>query len=200
MSDKYWAAYTENGKVFQVSKIPDYVTHEQISSTLKEGSTLLEIDENQATALFNIQPHLQAFIDDKGDLVSVTYHNNPRTEKKQEVSFLKLKLREKPITYGQVPFDADERSQGLITGLILRLERGDGLPIGWGGWRDKENVFHWENDTAEVVLDHMKNIAGLIENREQYLFSKSIEIKNMIDSMIDDDEVFNLEITELLFN
>ena len=52
-------------------------------------------------------------------------------------------------------FDADEISRERISGMIARLQRGDGLPTDWMGWRDADNNLHWAADDAATVLANL---------------------------------------------
>ena len=64
-------------------------------------------------------------------------------------------------------FDADMLSRERISGTIARIQRGDGLPTGWLGWRDASNAMHWASDTAEAVLSELSALSCAIEDREQ---------------------------------
>lgn len=66
-------------------------------------------------------------------------------------------------------FDADKISRERISGTIARLQRGDGLPAGWLGWRDASNDMHWVADDAATVLANLTALSRAIENREQAL-------------------------------
>ena len=46
-------------------------------------------------------------------------------------------------------FDADKVSRDRISGMIARLQRGDGLPAGWMGWRDADNQQRDQHDTRD---------------------------------------------------
>ena len=70
-------------------------------------------------------------------------------------------------------FDADKVSRERISGMIARLQRGDGLPNGWVGWRDAENNMHWATDDAATVLAGLTALSRAIENREQALLAAS---------------------------
>lgn len=73
------------------------------------------------------------------------------------------------IQYGGTPFDADPISRSRISGLLSRIQRGDGLTAGWMGWRDAINNMHWATDDAATVATHLAALSSAIENREQAL-------------------------------
>ena len=66
-------------------------------------------------------------------------------------------------------FDADRVSRERISGTIVRLQRGDGLPAGWMGWRDAANEMHWADDDPATVLANLTALSRAIEDREQVL-------------------------------
>ena len=66
-------------------------------------------------------------------------------------------------------FDADKVSRERISGTIVRLQRGDGLPAGWMGWRDAANEMHWADDDPATVLANLTALSRAIEDREQVL-------------------------------
>ena len=70
-------------------------------------------------------------------------------------------------------FDADTVSCERISGMVARLQRGDGLPPGWVGWRDAANEMHWAEDGAATVLANLTALARAIEDREQALLVAS---------------------------
>ena len=80
-------------------------------------------------------------------------------------------------------FDADEISQTRISGSIARLLRGDGLPVGWLGWRDYNNEMRWATATPEEVLAGLSQLASAIENREQELLVTAWSKKATIPSL-----------------
>lgn len=82
-------------------------------------------------------------------------------------------------------FDADEVSQKRISGTISRLERGDGLPVGWLGWRDYDNQMHWASETAAYVLASLSKLARNIENREQSLLITAWTLKANLENLTD---------------
>lgn len=91
-------------------------------------------------------------------------------------------------------FDADRLSRERISGMIARLQRGDGLPAGWLGWRDAENVMHWADDSAEAVLAHLTALARAIEDREQALLVASWQHKAAIAALPDVDAILAYDV------
>ena len=93
-------------------------------------------------------------------------------------------------------FDADKVSRDRISGMIARLQRGDGLPAGWMGWRDAENQMHWANETPEQVLVHLQELSRAIEDREQALLVASWTHKANIAALEDIDTILSYDVTK----
>jgi hypothetical protein len=92
-------------------------------------------------------------------------------------------------------FDADKVSRERITGMIARLQRGDGLPAGWVGWRDAENHQHWAEGDAATVLVNLCALSRAIEDREQALLVASWQHKTAIQAMTDIDSILAYDTT-----
>lgn len=92
-------------------------------------------------------------------------------------------------------FDADNVSRGRIGGTIARLQRGDGLPVGWIGWRDAANEMHWATENAATVLANLTMLSRAIEDREQALLAKSWQHKANIAALDDIDAIQGYDVT-----
>lgn len=92
-------------------------------------------------------------------------------------------------------FDADRTSRERISGMIARLQRGDGLPAGWMGWRDAENNMHWITDDAAAVLTNLTALSRAIEDREQALLVASWTHKANIAALTDIDAIIGYDVT-----
>jgi hypothetical protein len=92
-------------------------------------------------------------------------------------------------------FDADQVSRERISGMIARLQRGDGLPAGWVGWRDAENAYRWGDDDAETVLANLTALSRAIEDREQALLVASWTHKANIAALADIDSILAYDVT-----
>ena len=92
-------------------------------------------------------------------------------------------------------FDADNVSRERISGMIARLQRGDGLPAGWMGWRDAENAYRWADDDAETVLANLTALSRAIEDREQALLVASWAHKANIAALEDIDAILAYDTT-----
>jgi len=92
-------------------------------------------------------------------------------------------------------FDADKVSRERISGMIARLQRGDGLPAGWMGWRDAENNMHWITDDAAAVLTNLTALSRAIEDREQALLVASWTHKANIAALTDIDAIISYDVT-----
>lgn len=86
-------------------------------------------------------------------------------------------------------FDADKVSRERISGMIARLQRGDGLPAGWVGWRDASNQQQWATDDAATVLANLVSLSCAIEDREQALLVASWTHKANIAALTDIDAI-----------
>ena len=92
-------------------------------------------------------------------------------------------------------FDADEISRERISGMIARLQRGDGLPTGWMGWRDADNNMHWAADDAATVLANLCTLSRAIEDREQALLVAGWTHKANIAALEDIDAILAYDVT-----
>ena len=92
-------------------------------------------------------------------------------------------------------FDADQVSRGRISGTITRLQRGDGLPDGWMGWRDAANEMHWADDDPATVLANLTTLSRAIEDREQALLVASWTHKAAIAALEDIDTILSYDVT-----
>lgn len=92
-------------------------------------------------------------------------------------------------------FDADKTSRERISGMIARLQRGDGLPAGWMGWRDTANEMQWVTDDAATVLANLTALSRAIEDREQALLVASWAHKARIDALSDIDAILAYDVT-----
>ena len=92
-------------------------------------------------------------------------------------------------------FDADKTSRERISGMIARLQRGDGLPAGWVGWRDASNQQHWSQDDAATVLANLTALSRAIEDREQALLVAGWTHKANIAALTDIDAIIGYDVT-----
>ena len=93
-------------------------------------------------------------------------------------------------------FDADRVSRDRISGTIARLQRGDGLPAGWIGWRDASNQQQWAEDDAMTVLANLTTLSRAIEDREQALLATSWQHKANIASLTTIEDIMNYNVEE----
>ena len=92
-------------------------------------------------------------------------------------------------------FDADKVSRERISGMIARLQRGDGLPAGWVGWRDASNQQQWVTDDAATVLANLTALSRAIEDREQALLVATWNHKANIAALTDIDAIIAYDVT-----
>ena len=92
-------------------------------------------------------------------------------------------------------FDADAVSRERISGTIARLQRGNGLPAGWIGWRDASNQQRWAEDAAMTVLANLTALSCVIEDREQALLIVSWQHKANIAALSDIDAIIAYDVT-----
>ena len=93
-------------------------------------------------------------------------------------------------------FDADKVSRERISGTIVRLQRGDGLPAGWMGWRDAANEMHWADDDPATVLANLTALSRAIEDREHALLVASWTHKANIAALEDIDAILAYDVTK----
>ena len=91
-------------------------------------------------------------------------------------------------------FDADQVSRARISGTIARLQRGDGLPAGWIGWRDASNQRQWAEDDAVTILANLTALSCAIEDREQALLATSWQHKASIASLTSIEDILNYNV------
>lgn len=92
-------------------------------------------------------------------------------------------------------FDADKVSRERISGTIARLQRDDGLPAGWMGWRDAANEMHWATDDVATVLANLTTLSRAIEDREQALLVASWAHKANIAALEGIDAIAAYDVT-----
>ena len=92
-------------------------------------------------------------------------------------------------------FDADKVSRERISGMIARLQRGDGLPAGWIGWRDADNQQRWAEDDAATVLANLTTLSRVIEDREQALLVAGWTHKANVAALEDIDAIAAYDVT-----
>ena len=115
-------------------------------------------------------------------------------QKLWEVSTLFSVKSSAPIVVFGIAFDADKVSRERISGTIARLQRGDGLPAGWIGWRDAANEMHWATDDAATVLANLTTLSRAIEDREQALLATSWQHKASIASLTSIEDILNYNV------
>ena len=93
-------------------------------------------------------------------------------------------------------FDADNISRQRISGTIARLQRGDGLPAGWIGWRDASNNMHWATDDAATVLANLTALSRAIEDQEQALLVAGWAHKKNIGDLADLGDILSYDVTK----
>ena len=93
-------------------------------------------------------------------------------------------------------FDADKVSRERISGMVARLQRGDGLPAGWIGWRDASNQQQWATDDAATVLANLCTLSRAIEDREQALLVAAWTHKANIAALTSIGDLLNYNVNE----
>lgn len=105
-------------------------------------------------------------------------------------------LSQEPIEIHAGKFDADKVSRDRISGAIARLQRGDGLPAGWLGWRDADNNMHWADDDAATVLANLTALSRAIEDREQALLVAGWQHKAAIAALSEIGSIISYNTTQ----
>lgn len=100
-----------------------------------------------------------------------------------------------PITFSGSQFDADATARERITGTLARLLRGDGLPVGWVGWRDYDNAMHWGSDAPAQVQTQLAGLSAEIEDREQAMLIAAWTHKATLDAIDDIDDALAYDVT-----
>lgn len=107
------------------------------------------------------------------------------TARKREIDAEFVRRDLAPIAYAGAAFDADTQARENISGALVRLLRGDGLPGGWIGWRDRANAMHWATDDAATVQAHLAALSRAIEDRKQALLVAAWQHKAAIAALTD---------------
>lgn len=105
----------------------------------------------------------------------------------------RARRHELPILFGGVPFDSDKEARENISGTLLRLLRGDGLPADWVGWRDNHNEMHWAASSPGEVLEHLRGLSSAIEDRKQALLIAAWMKKAATQALVDIGDRAGLE-------
>lgn len=100
-----------------------------------------------------------------------------------------------PIECDGIVFDADTKSLENIRGVISRIERGDGLTVGWVGWRTFDNTMVWADSSPDEVLALLSAIARGLEDRKQALMIAAWTHKAAIAALSTPDDVASYDIT-----
>lgn len=87
------------------------------------------------------------------------------------VDRLRAERYDRPLAYAGTLFDADAAARENIAGVLARLARGDGLTVGWVGWRTFDNSMVWSAASADEVAGHLRGLSCLIEDRKQALLA-----------------------------
>lgn len=86
-------------------------------------------------------------------------------------------------------FDADNDSRQRISGMVSRINRGDGLTAGWVGWRDATNNMHWANSSATEVLENLLNLTRQIEEHEQSVLLQKWDMLQTLNNLQDGESI-----------
>lgn len=96
------------------------------------------------------------------------------------INALRDTKRNLPVLYDGVLFDADAGSVESMRETSDRIRRGDGLPVGWAGWRTYDNSMVWASATGDDVLEHLTAIRRLLEDRWQALLIAAWTHKDVV--------------------
>lgn len=100
-----------------------------------------------------------------------------------------------PVEFEAAVFDADPVSRSRISGTLARIQRGNGLPLGWVGWRDYNNIQRWAEDTPETVQVKLAGLSKTIEDREQALLIAAWIHKSAIMGLQTIEEILSYDVT-----
>lgn len=109
----------------------------------------------------------------------------------------RTRRHELPIAFAGAWFDSDKEARENISGTLLRLLRGDGLPADWVGWRDNHNSMHWTDAPAAAVLEQLRGLSSAIEDRKQALLIAAWMKKAATQALVDLDDRAGLEAFDL---
>ena len=167
-----YAQYDEFGRIICVGSAPDGSDISNLGSVILDPPSDIDFNENYIFEGALKSRPLKPSSHHDWDWTSKSWLPNldaAREAKLQEVA-AELSSRLYLPCNG---FDADRVSRERISCTIDRLQRGDGLPAGWIGWRDASNQQQWATDDAATVLANLTALSRAIEDREQALLVAS---------------------------
>ena len=180
--------------------ISQYAVFRQDTGAFVRGGmcSIYDID-NQASdgeIAVKVECHAEGMVFRDGNLAPAP-RDLVRTRKElgRVVSEVLRGLLAAPIHFLGASFDADETARTRIAAMIARIQRGDGLPTGWMGWRDASNQQHWSQDDAATVLANLTALSRAIEDREQALLVASWTHKANIAALEDIDAILAYDTT-----
>lgn len=190
MTDRFYCVVSADNKVVTAGHVPETTTVEFLESHYAQRGGVQLVSETQLSAIQQEMLQSRAvFITAAGDIASTGSLNDDRVEKKRSVDVLLAERSTLPVSSNGALFDADRLSRERIMGTLLRLLRGDGLPAGWVGWRDRNNQMHQGQGTAISVQAMLSGLARAIEDREQALLLSAWFHKQTIDALPEEDVV-----------
>jgi hypothetical protein len=171
-----FAMYANDGAITRIVETPA----NGVPLALGEvGSVVFDVEGDDTThrieagALVAIQP------DPASEL------SKAKQTKRAYINWLADKNQSSPILFSGALFDADAVARERISGTLARLTRGDGLPIGWVGWRDAGNTLHWSDLDAEHVAQLLSALSASIEDRVQSSLLCAWQHKANVDTLED---------------
>lgn len=187
--------YSDFGEVLCVGSAPDSADLSNMGNTITVGSIVgvgaeTHYVQNGELVLFPEKPSSHH----DWDWTSKSWLPNLNAAKAAKKTEIETELSRR-LYLPCNGFDADNVSRERISGMIARIQRGDGLPTGWMGWRDASNQQHWSQDDAATVLANLTALSRAIEDREQALLVASWTHKANIEALTGIDAILAYDVT-----
>ena len=189
-----YAQYDALGRILCVGTAPDGADVSNLGQVLLEPPDTVDFQEDYILDGLLIRRPANPSPHHEWDWTTKTWLPNfdaARESKLQQVA-VELNVRLYLPCNG---FDADAVSRERISCTIARIQRGDGLPAGWMGWRDASNQQQWATDDAATVLANLTALSCAIEDREQALLVAAWQHKAAIAALTSVEALLAYDVT-----
>ena len=189
-----YAQYDAMGRILCVGTAPDGADVSNLGRVLLEPPDTVDFQEDYILDGLLIRRAAKPSPHHEWDWTTKSWLPNLDAARKDRLQEVATELN-KRLYLPCNGFDADNVSRGRISGTIARLQRGDGLPAGWIGWRDASNQQQWATDDAATVLANLTALSRAIEDREQALLIATWQHKANIAALTDIDAIIGYDAT-----
>ena len=186
-----YAQYDEFGRIACVGSAPEGSDTSNLGRVMLDPPSDIDFNENYIFEGALKSRPLKPSPHHEWDWTTKSWLPNPDAAREAKLRQVAVELNAR-LYLPCNGFDADQVSRGRISGTIARLQRGDGLPTGWIGWRDANNQQQWAEESAATVLANLTALSCAIEDREQALLVASWMHKKNIDDLVDLGDIYGI--------